>query len=377
MKSKHATGAETKLNREYLMRKAARSVVTRSACLMLGRIKNVLIISGKHNSAFAEYLVTECYSKQVLPHLWMWNENPLPRDRGTVAINEPVKIPENTRSLLESSDLVIWLTQFENPKNARDELGPAVCSFWDEVYEIVKGTPHLSVNLFSEKSIEEIGIDYPNYIETFANAVSVDYRRIRRTGAVVRASLRGKKSINVKDLNGTNLRFSIENRPVGIEVGTLEDCFKKKEECEVEIPAGEVYVAPLEDSACGRLVADEARDFGVQELEMNFENGKMIDFSAKKGGARFREFLEKASGEKDRLAEFGVGINHKMKPTGLRVCDEKALGTVHLAIGNNTQLGGSSQASIHIDFNLYKPTVKADGKLIMEQGQLLVEIGRR
>ncbi len=377
MKSKRATGAETKLNRRYLMRKAARSVVTRSACLRLGTIKNVLIICGKHNSAFAEYLVTECYSKQVLPHLWMWNENLLPRDRGTVAINEPVKIPENTRSLLESSDLVIWLTQFENPRNAKDELGTAVISFWDQVYQIIKGKPLLSVNLFSEQSIENIGIEYEKYIEAFANAVSVDYEKIRNTGSAIRDGLKRTRLITVRDPNGTDLRFSIEDRPVGIEVGTLEDCFKAKDECEVEIPAGEVYVAPLENSARGRLVADEARDFGIQKLEMNFENGKMIGFNAKKGEAEFRRFLEMASGEKDRLAEFGVGINHKMTPIGLRISDEKALGTVHLAIGNNTQLGGNSEASIHIDFNLYNPTVKADDKLIMEQGHLIAKMPRR
>ena len=65
-----------------------------------------------------------------------------------------------------------------------------------------------------------------------------------------------------------------------------------------------------------------------------------------------------------------VGTNHKMKPIGLRISDEKALGTVHLAIGNNTHLGGKNKASIHIDFILYKPTVKAGGRLIMKEGCL-------
>ena len=350
------------------MKKAARSIVTRSACLGVSAISSVLIICGRHNTAFAECLVAECHSENVSPHLWMWDENLLPRKGRILPETVTVKVPKHTRSLLQDSDLVIWLTQFENPKTAKDELGTAVCSFWDEVYEVVRGKPLLSVNLFSAKSIESMGIEYKKYIETFANAVNVDYEKVRKTGSSIRANLDGTKLVTVTDPNGTDLRFSIENRRVGIEVGTLEDCFVTGKECDVEIPAGEVYVAPLENSACGRLIVDEARDFGVQKLEMDFENGRIIGLRAQKGEAEFRDFLEKAQGNRDILAEFGVGINHGMKPIGLRISDEKALGTVHLAIGNNVHLGGKNEASIHIDFNLYKPTVKTDKELVMKDG---------
>ena len=377
MKSLCETGGNVKLNLKDLMKKAARSIVTRSACLRVGAMSSVLIICGKHNSAFAEYLVAECYSEHVSPHLWMWDENLLPRKGRIFAETVTAKIPKHTRSLLQDSDLVIWLTQFENPKNAKDELGTAVCSFWDEVYEVVRGKSLLSVNLFSAKSIERMGIGYEEYIETFANAVNVDYGKVRRTGSGIRANLDGTKLVTVTDPNGTDLRFSIENRRVGVEVGTLEECFMSGKECEVEIPAGEVYAAPLENSACGRLIVDEVRDFGVQKLEMDFENGRMIGLRAEKGEAEFRDFLEKAQGNRDKLAEFGMGINHGMKPIGLRISDEKALGTVHLAIGNNVHLGGKNEASIHIDFNLYKPTVKADNEFVMKDGVIMAKMPRR
>jgi hypothetical protein len=370
-------GGNAKLNLEDLMKDAAHSIVTRSACLRASAVSDILIICGKHNGAFAENLIAECYEEQVSPHLWVWDENLLPRKRKIAAEGVMLKLPRHTRSLLENSDLVVWLTQFENPKSARDELGTAVCSFWDEVDEVVRGKPLLSVNLFSAKSVESMGIRYKKYIETFAHAVDVDYERVRKTGSTVRASLEGTKLITVKDPNGTDLSFSIENRRIGTEVGTLEDCFATGKECDVEIPAGEVYVAPLENSVRGRLVADEARDFGVQKLQMDFDNGRIISLKAEKGEAEFRGFLEKAQGDKDRLAEFGIGINHGMKPIGLRISDEKALGTVHLAIGNNVHLGGKNEASIHIDFNLYKPTVNADNELVIRDGHIMVKMPRR
>lgn len=350
------------------MKEAAHSIVTRVACVK--KVPNVLIICGRHNSAFAGYLMRECYEECAFPHLWVWDENLLPGKGRVVTETLVAKLPKHTRSLLKNSSLIIWLTQFENPKNAEADLGTAVCSFWNKVYGVVKGKPLVAVNLFSKKSVESMGIGYDEFLAVFANAVNVDYEKVRRTGSRIRASLEGKKLIAVTDPNGTDLSFSIKNRRVGVEVGTLEDCFSTGTECDVEVPGGEVYVAPLESSACGRLVADEVRDFGVRRLEMEFDDGRIAGLRAEKGEAEFQSFLENATGSKDRIAEFGVGINHGMKPIGLRICDEKAIGTIHVAIGNNVQMGGVSEASIHIDFNLYKPTVKADNSLVMEEGRI-------
>jgi len=143
------------------------------------------------------------------------------------------------------------------------------------------------VNLLSAKCIETMEIAYKTFLVTFANAVNVDYDKIRKTGLQIVASLNRRRLIHITDPNGTNLSFSIENRRVGIEVGTLEDCFSTGRECEVEVPAGEVYVAPLEDSAFGTLVTDEVRDFNVRRLKMDFEKGRIVRFKAEKGKASF------------------------------------------------------------------------------------------
>jgi leucyl aminopeptidase (aminopeptidase T) len=52
------------------------------------------------------------------------------------------------------------------------------------------------------------------------------------------------------------------------------------------------------------------------------------------------------------------------------VFDEKVLGTVHVAIGNNVHLEGTNKASIHADFVLHKPTVKADDSVVMQKRKL-------
>ena len=86
------------------MKEAAHSIVTRCACLKKG--SNALIICGKHNSAFAEHLMRECYAEHAYPHLWVFDENSLPKKAKIVAENIEAMLPKHTRSLLENSDLV-------------------------------------------------------------------------------------------------------------------------------------------------------------------------------------------------------------------------------------------------------------------------------
>jgi leucyl aminopeptidase (aminopeptidase T) len=54
--------------------------------------------------------------------------------------------------------------------------------------------------------------------------------------------------------------------------------------------------------------------------------------------------------------------------------DEKVLGTVHIAVGDNTSfIGGHTRSNIHLDGILLQPTVKIDKRLLMQNGKLLVK----
>ena len=118
-------------NLESKMKEAAHTIVTRVACLRRGL--KTLVICGKHNAAFAQLLMDECYEKRALPHLWTWDEQPLPNNQKAAAKDVEVEVPKCALSLLISSDVVIWLTQFEDPVKAKEDLRAAVCSFWDRV----------------------------------------------------------------------------------------------------------------------------------------------------------------------------------------------------------------------------------------------------
>ena len=129
------------------------------------------------------------------------------------------------------------------------------------------------------------------------------------------------------------------------------------------MPWWEVVTGPVEDSANGKLVFPSLDGFG--RIEFKFKNGRVIEANGKKSQAFWKK-LKQATGEKDRIAEFAIGLNPGVPDTS-----EKALGSIHIAIGKNNHIGGKSESSLHWDMIINKPTIKANGKLIMNAGAII------
>jgi leucyl aminopeptidase (aminopeptidase T) len=72
------------------------------------------------------------------------------------------------------------------------------------------------------------------------------------------------------------------------------------------------------------------------------------------------------------IAELGIGTNHEASVSGNILEDEKVMGTIHVAFGNNISMGGTCNVGIHIDGVVTKPTVFIDQKKIMDNGSLLI-----
>jgi len=73
------------------------------------------------------------------------------------------------------------------------------------------------------------------------------------------------------------------------------------------------------------------------------------------------------------VAELGVGTNDRARLIGHILEDEKVMGTVHIAFGNNMSMGGKVNVPLHVDGILLKPTLEVDGKLVMKNGELLIK----
>lgn len=190
-------------------------------------------------------------------------------------------------------------------------------------------------------------------------------------------SLEGADKVRITARDGTDLSFSIKGRPVLSSDGIVDRADVLRGDVGNNIPDGEVFLAPLERSANGRILFDfvSVDGFGlVRNLWLSFDRGKAGVISAYgDGAARFKKFLGANTGAKDRIAELGIGTNTKAQFIGNTLIDEKIFGSIHVAIGANTgAFHGRNRASSHQDMiKLMRGRggdVYADGRAIMLDG---------
>jgi aminopeptidase len=119
------------------------------------------------------------------------------------------------------------------------------------------------------------------------------------------------------------------------------------------MPSGEVFTGPLEDSANGTIrfsVPSSPRGVAVEDVELTFRDGEVVAARAGRGDDYLQRTLETDPGAR-RLGEIGIGTNRGIdRPIGAILLDEKIGGTVHLALGRSyPETGGVNKSAVHWD----------------------------
>ncbi|MEM3694972.1 MAG: aminopeptidase [Candidatus Bathyarchaeia archaeon] len=164
----------------------------------------------------------------------------------------------------------------------------------------------------------------------------------------------------------TDLTFSVKGRK-------WINCDGKE-----NMPDGEVFTAPIENSANGTIrftfpgiVAGRE----VEDITLTFRDGKVVKASAVKGNEFLQQIL-KVEGA-DRIGEIAIGTNYAItRFTKSMLFDEKMGGTIHLALGNSyPESGGLNKSAIHWDIlkDMKRDgEIYADGKLFYKNGKFLI-----
>ncbi|MFN2490237.1 MAG: aminopeptidase [Actinomycetota bacterium] len=201
--------------------------------------------------------------------------------------------------------------------------------------------------------------------EMLVRTMGADYGAIRRRSKSVADALSGGTEVHITNPEGTDVTFSIEGRS-----GLADDGDLRTRGSFGNLPAGEGFVAPVEGATNGRIVFDGAAD-GGELLVVTIENGRAIAFDGA-AGERFRAVIEPHGPDAFSVAELGIGTNEAARLTGNVLEDEKVLGTIHVAFGDNHTFGGTVRVSSHMDRVVLRPSVLIDGSLLLENGRLLV-----
>jgi aminopeptidase len=119
------------------------------------------------------------------------------------------------------------------------------------------------------------------------------------------------------------------------------------------MPSGEVFTGPLEDSANGTIrftVPSSPRGVLVEDVTLTFENGEVKTATAARGQGYLDAALASDAGARF-LGELGIGTNTGIdRATGSVLLDEKIAGTVHLALGRSyPETGGVNRSALHWD----------------------------
>ena len=213
-------------------------------------------------------------------------------------------------------------------------------------------------------------VDYEAYQAMFWSALDLDYAALKAHADRVAARARRRRD-GAHPLAQGHRRHARHRRPAarqGLRRHRRRDAFSN-------LPAGEVCLAPLETEANGTVVFDLAFWDGrrIEDLEIRFEAGKAVPVGARTEFDYFRGVLESSDGAADVIGELGIGLNPNVgEPTGYTLTDEKILGTVHLALGENVMLGGVNESTLHWDMMILRPTVEVDGRPLLIDGEMQV-----
>jgi leucyl aminopeptidase (aminopeptidase T) len=201
-----------------------------------------------------------------------------------------------------------------------------------------------------------------------SGAMTADFFAIREQAERLAALWRQTREVRVTSPAGTNLRATVTGRePMAWLTGICRNPGEVS-----ALPGGEVSLPPIEGTANGIVVWERvASDLGALEgpVRIDVRGGRAVGFEGGPSADRLRDVVASVR-DADNIAEIGIGLN-----PAARIADDiteakKALGTVHIALGDSAnEYGGEIECDVHLDGLVMSPTIEFDGRPVVIDGR--------
>ncbi|SDN02991.1 Leucyl aminopeptidase (aminopeptidase T) [Halogranum gelatinilyticum] len=289
--------------------------------------------------------------------------------------------PAHELALYENADSVLFLGGGRNTSALADVPGPkrqAQSTATTGIREARMDTDWVSTVHPTRSLAQQAGMAYDEYRDFVYDAILRDWEELAGQMAEMKDVLDAGSEVRiVKD--DTDLTMSIENR-VAVNSAASVDYDSHN------LPSGEVFTAPYATE--GTVFFDVPMTLSgkrVRNVQLTFEDGAVVDFSAESGEDALADILDTDEGAR-RLGELGIGMNRGIdRFTDNILFDEKMGDTVHLAVGraydSNFPEGHAeeaNQSAVHVDMitDMSEDSrIEVDGEVVQRDGTFRWEDG--
>ncbi len=199
-------------------------------------------------------------------------------------------------------------------------------------------------------------------------AMTADFLAIRRQAERLAELWRTTREVRVTSPAGTDLRARVEGRaPMAWLTGICRNPGEVS-----ALPGGEVSLPPLEGTSEGIVVWERvASDVGAIEEPIRIEvrGGRAVAVSGGREADGLWAIVERIP-DADNIGEIGIGLNPAARISDEITESKKALGTVHIALGDSAnEYGGLVECEVHLDGLVMRPTVTFDDRPVVVDGR--------
>jgi len=288
----------------------------------------------------------------------------------TDTIKEPIgrAFLELARKTSQKADIVVIEPTKEHATEPPPDVAKKMLEYDVEILVTDKSLTHTKARKAANSRGARIAT-MPGINEDICNrCLDIDYEALKKDSNRIYDILKASSSIRITTKLGMDMTFTVGKSDF---FGRNGGSFHSPGDYG-NLPEGEVSFAP--ETAEGVFVVDASfPGLGLLNSPITFKTrGGIVHEITGERSAEVKARLDRVGPKAYKVAELGIGLNPKAKIVGLILEDEKVVGTVHVALGNNISYGRDNDVPIHLDGVIKNPDIYVDGKSIMESGKFLL-----
>ncbi len=344
--------------------------------------ERIAILCRRDCLALGEEVALQAGDCQVVPLLLFWSDEMRVCNAYRIHIDPEMSLaPWPLASLLPELDALVILGAGEGDPRRFSEV-PSASYLRYRQWErrqlqgrLGRQTRWLEVAVPTPSESERLGLNHGEVEEMFLQAMEADPEYIGRKGQALADAIEEAETVRIGAGRGPGFQVSLGGRPVYADLGRWRPGMGGARSLPSRLPAGEICVAPIEESANGSLTVALALYQGrvIRDLQLEFVNGRAFPVLAQEGFEHFLLALDSSGGDRDRFGAISIGINPQIQRlTANSLLNTRATGMVRIRLGDNAEYGGKNRSELQLDLFLERPTIMADDTKIVDRGRLLI-----